>query len=97
VHLINELEWVKGQIYANIWRTNFIARIDPATGKVTSLVNLTDLANATVVAAAENVLNGIAYDATADRLFVTGKLWPALYQITLSPRPIGQQSCQALP
>jgi glutaminyl-peptide cyclotransferase len=97
VHRINELEWVKGEIYANIWVTNFIARIDPATGKVVGLINLTNLAHSAVIAARENVLNGIAYDATADRLFVTGKLWPALYQIALSPRPVGQQSCQALP
>ena len=97
VQRINELEWVKGEVYANIWRTNFIVRIDPATGRITGLVDLTDLANSTVVAAGENVLNGIAYDAKADRLFVTGKLWPTLYQITLSPRPIRQQSCQDLP
>jgi glutaminyl-peptide cyclotransferase len=95
VPLLNELEWVKGEVYANIWRTDFIAQIDPATGHVVGLIDLTDLANSTVVPAAENVLNGIAYDAKADRLFVTGKLWPALYQIRLSPRPIRDQVCQA--
>jgi glutaminyl-peptide cyclotransferase len=96
VRLINEIEWVKGEIYANIWRTNFIARIDPATGSVVGLVDLTDLANSTVVPAGENVLNGIAYDAGADRLFVTGKLWPALYQITVSPQRSRQLSCDVL-
>jgi glutaminyl-peptide cyclotransferase len=95
VRLLNEIEWVKGEVYSNIWRTNYIAEIDPATGNVTGLIDLAALANATVVPAAENVLNGIAYDAKADRLFVTGKLWPALYQIKLSPKPTGEQSCQA--
>ncbi len=97
VHLINEIEWVKGEVYANIWKTNFIVRIDPVSGNVVGLVDLTELANSAVVPAAENVLNGIAYDAKADRLFVTGKLWPALYQITLTPLTGGQASCQALP
>jgi glutaminyl-peptide cyclotransferase len=97
VHRINELEWVKGEIYANIWVTNFIARIDPATGNITGLIDLTELANSTGVATGDSVLNGIAYDANADRLFVTGKLWPTLFQITLSSRPVGQQSCEALP
>jgi glutamine cyclotransferase len=97
VHRINELEWVKGEIYANIWVTNFIARIDPATGNIVGLVDLTDLANATGVATGDSVLNGIAYDASADRLFVTGKLWPTLFQIRLSPRSTGRQSCEALP
>jgi glutaminyl-peptide cyclotransferase len=93
VVLLNEIEWVKGEVYANIWRTNDIAQIDPATGKVTGLIDLTALANATVTPAAENVLNGIAYDAKGNRLFVTGKLWPALYQIKLTPKPTGEQSC----
>jgi glutamine cyclotransferase len=97
VHRINELEWVKGEIYANIWVTNFIARIDPATGNIVGLIDLTDLANSTGVATGDAVLNGIAYDAGADRLFVTGKLWPTLFQIRLSSQPVAQQSCEALP
>lgn len=97
VHRINELEWVKGEIYANIWLTNFIVRIDPATGKIIGLINLTDLVRSAVVATGQNVLNGIAYDASTDRLFVTGKLWPSLYQIKLSPQPDGELSCQVLP
>jgi glutaminyl-peptide cyclotransferase len=94
---INELEWVKGQVYANVWRTNVIIRIDPASGDIVGLIDLTDLAAATVTFSGENVPNGIAYDAAADRLFVTGKLWPKLYQITLAPRQDSHHLCQALP
>jgi glutaminyl-peptide cyclotransferase len=97
VRNINELEWVKGEIYANIWLTSLIARIDPATGAIVGLIDLRDLASATVTYTGDNVLNGIAYDAAGDRLFVTGKLWPKLYQITLSPRSGNQGFCQALP
>jgi glutaminyl-peptide cyclotransferase len=97
VHRINELEWIKGEVYANIWLTSVIVRIDPSTGKITGLIDLTDLARSTVGAATDDVLNGIAYDANADRLFVTGKLWPALYQIRLSSQPDGEVSCQSLP
>ncbi len=79
---LNELEWVKGEIYANIWQTNRIARIDPKTGKVVGWIDLTGL-----LSPAESqdvdVLNGIAYDAEHDRLFVTGKLWPKLFEIKL--------------
>jgi glutamine cyclotransferase len=95
---INELEWVKGEIYANIWLTNVIVRIDPASGKVVGLVDLTDLtALAGSHGDAIDVPNGIAYDAADDRLFVTGKLWPALYQVTLSPRTDQKNLCAALP
>jgi len=94
---INELEWVKGEIFANVWRTSVIVRINPKTGQVAGLIDLTDLAASAVTPAVENVLNGIAYDASGDRLFVTGKLWPALYQITLSRRTAGKNLCQSLP
>jgi glutamine cyclotransferase len=94
---INELEWVKGEIYANVWLTNVIVRIDPASGEIVGLVDLTDLAAATVEKETENVPNGIAYDAAGDRLFVTGKLWPKLYQITLSRRTTERHLCDALP
>ncbi|HWU13450.1 MAG TPA: glutaminyl-peptide cyclotransferase [Caulobacter sp.] len=80
VDQLNELEWVKGEIYANIWQTDRIARIDPATGKVTGWIDLTGLLPDADRARAD-VLNGIAYDAKADRLIVTGKLWPRLYEI----------------
>lgn len=79
---VNELEWVKGEIYANVWMTNRIARIDPANGKITGWIDLTGLLPAADRAGAE-WLNGIAYDAARDRLFVTGKLWPKLFEIRL--------------
>lgn len=84
---INELEWVKGQIYANVWLTQRIARIDPASGKVVGWIDLTGLAPpAGETEDPDNdVLNGIAYDASHDRLFVTGKRWPHLYEIRLVP------------
>lgn len=80
VDQLNELEWVKGEIYANIWQTDRIARIDPATGKVKGWIDLTGLLP-DADRARTDVLNGIAYDAKADRLIVTGKLWPRLYEI----------------
>ena len=94
---INELEWIKGEIYANIWLTNILARIDPRNGKVVGLIDLTDLARSAVQASGDNVLNGIAFDETRNRLFVTGKLWPTVYQITLSPRAAEENLCQRLP
>jgi glutamine cyclotransferase len=82
---INELEWVKGEVFANIWQTTVIARIDPKTGKVTGWIDLTDLARAEAAKGRPiDVLNGIAYDAARNRLFVTGKLWPDLYEIKLT-------------
>jgi glutamine cyclotransferase len=93
---INELEWVKGEIYADIWLTNMMVRINPATGEVVGIVDMTDLRNMAAEKQAVDVVNGIAYDAATDRLFVTGKLWPTLYQITLAPRPGGRDLCSAL-
>lgn len=85
---LNELEWVKGEIYANIWQTDRIARIDPKTGRVTGWVDLSGLLSPAERAGGRvDVLNGIAYDAAADRLFVTGKLWPRLFEIKLAPLP----------
>jgi glutamine cyclotransferase len=84
VDQLNELEYVKGQVFANIWQTNRIARIDPNTGKVVGWIDLSGLlSDADQKAAPVDVLNGIAYDAKADRLFVTGKLWPKLFEIKL--------------
>jgi glutaminyl-peptide cyclotransferase len=82
VDSLNELEYVKGEIYANIWQTDKIARIAPADGRVTGWIDLTGLLSSEEKSSAD-VLNGIAYDAKADRLFVTGKLWPKLFQIQL--------------
>ena len=81
---LNELEWVNGEIYANIWQTPRIARIDPNTGRVTGVIDLSGIANENTTSR-DAVLNGIAYDAQHNRLFVTGKLWPHLYEIQLVP------------
>jgi len=81
---LNELEWVKGEIYANVWMTSRIARIDPATGHVVGWIDLSGLLDVNKLPDPSNdVLNGIAYDARHDRLFVTGKRWPKLFEIKL--------------
>jgi glutamine cyclotransferase len=80
---INELEYINGQVYANVWRTDKIVIIDPNTGQVTGWIDLTGIYNQS--SNANNVLNGIAYDAEGDRLFVTGKRWSQLFQIKLIP------------
>jgi len=82
---LNELEYVKGEIYANVWPTDFIAIIDPATGRVTGRIDLQGLLPSSERKRPVDVLNGIAYDPARDRLFVTGKLWPKLYEIRLKP------------
>jgi glutamine cyclotransferase len=86
VKYLNELEFVKGEIYANVWTTDFIARIDPASGRVTGWIDLRGLLPVREQVG-DAVLNGIAYDAAGDRLFITGKLWPRLFEIKLVPRP----------
>lgn len=78
---LNELEYVQGEVWANVWHTDRIARIDPATGGVTGWIELAGLIEPSERNGPESVLNGIAYDAEADRLFVTGKLWPKLFEI----------------
>jgi glutaminyl-peptide cyclotransferase len=88
VDQLNELEWVKGQIYANIWQTNRIARIDPKTGAVTAWIDLGGLlSRSDRDTAGADVLNGIAWDAKTERLFVTGKYWPNLFEIRLVAPP----------
>jgi glutamine cyclotransferase len=82
---LNELEWVNGQIYANVWQTDFIVRIDPASGKIVGLIDLRGLQAKAGRSGADDVLNGIAYDPKGNRLFVTGKRWPSLYEIKLTP------------
>lgn len=83
VRYLNELEWVKGELWANVWMTDRIARIDPQTGAVVGWINLTGLLPASLRHGNEDVLNGIAYDAAGDRIFVTGKRWARLFEITL--------------
>jgi glutaminyl-peptide cyclotransferase len=87
VERLNELEWVKDEIFANVWQTNWILRIDPRDGHVVGIVDMRGLLPAEdTVAGVTDVLNGIAYDARGDRLFVTGKKWPKLFEIRLKPR-----------
>jgi glutamine cyclotransferase len=82
---LNELEWVDGEVFANIWQTDDIVRIDPETGEVVGWIDLSGLLPPEERSPETNVLNGIAYDPEANRLFVTGKLWPRLYEIRLVP------------
>lgn len=85
VDRLNELEFIKGEVYANVWQTSRIARIDPATGNVTGWIDLSQLVRETPGTGYDAVLNGIAYDEARDRLFITGKNWPRLYEIDLVP------------
>jgi glutamine cyclotransferase len=85
VRELNELEYIQGEIYANIWQTNNIVRIDPKDGRVLGIIDFTGLLPAADRAPDTDVLNGIAYDAAHDRLFVTGKKWPWIYEVKLSP------------
>jgi glutaminyl-peptide cyclotransferase len=88
VSQLNELEYIDGQVFANIWQTNTILRINPADGQVTGVIDLTGLLDyATPAATPPDVLNGIAYDPATGRLFVTGKLWPAIFEIQLVEVP----------
>jgi glutamine cyclotransferase len=82
---LNEIEWVNGEIFANVWMTAMIARISPDTGQVLGWIDLTALASQIPNWRNDDVLNGIAYDSARDRLFVTGKNWPRLYEIDLVP------------
>jgi glutamine cyclotransferase len=84
---LNELEWVDDAILANVWMTGFIVRIDPASGRVTGVIDLSAVAAENSRTDQDAVLNGIAWDARHRRLFVTGKNWPHLYEIQLVPRP----------
>jgi len=82
---LNELEVVQGSILANVWLTNYVAIIDPQSGRVTGWIDLSGLLSPEDYGERVDVLNGIAYDAEGDRLFVTGKLWPKLFEIELVP------------
>ncbi len=80
---LNELEFIKGTVFANVWPTNRIARISPETGEVVGWVDLGGLLSKEDYQQPVDILNGIAYDDTNDRLFVTGKYWPKLFEIEL--------------
>jgi glutaminyl-peptide cyclotransferase len=83
---LNELEYARGEILANVWQTDRIARIAPKTGEVIGWIDLAGLLSQADRQPSVDVLNGIAYDAAHDRLFVTGKLWPKIFEIALVPR-----------
>lgn len=83
---INELEYVDGELLANIWMTHYIARIDPVSGKVLGFIDLSPLLAQVQLTDPDSVANGIAYDRAARKLYVTGKNWPALFEIA---RPKG--------
>ncbi len=86
IEQLNELEYVKGEIYANVWHDDRVARISPRDGRVLGWIDLRGLLPESQRVNAESVLNGIAYDAAHDRLFVTGKQWPAVFEIKVVPR-----------
>ena len=86
VDQLNELEFVEGQVFANLWHSNRVARISPKTGDVVGWINLAGLLSPMYRLEPEAVLNGIAYDPIRKRLFVTGKLWPRIFEIKLSPK-----------
>jgi glutaminyl-peptide cyclotransferase len=83
---MNELEYIRGEIYANVWKTDRIARLEPQTGRILSWIDLTGLRPEETLRNVENVLNGIAYDEEHDRLYVTGKRWPKIFEIKLKKK-----------
>ena len=85
ITMLNELEYVHGEIYANVWLTDRIVRIMPQTGQVKGWIDLEGILSNEGVSEQDGVLNGIAHDAENERLFVTGKLWPKLFEIELIP------------
>ena len=87
VSRLNELEFIKGEIYANVWHSDMIARISPRDGQVIAWIDLKALLPVEQRIDDEAVLNGIAYDAKYDRIFVTGKRWPTVFQIEAAQRP----------
>ncbi len=83
---LNELEYIHGEIYANVWMTDKIARISPETGKVVGWIDLSGILPEIEIRSSDAVLNGIAYDAGHNRVFVTGKLWPRVFEIQVIPK-----------
>ncbi len=87
VEHLNELEFIRGEVFANVWQENEIVRIDPATGVVRGVIDCSGLLPRAEIRADTDVLNGIAYDAATDRLFLTGKRWPKIYEVRLKVMP----------
>jgi glutamine cyclotransferase len=83
VNRLNELEFIKGEIFANVWGSDYVVRIDPATGRIIGIIDFTGLLAAGDRTDSTDVLNGMAYDSAGDRLFVTGKRWPKLFEVRL--------------
>ena len=97
ITFLNELEWIDGEVWANIWQTDCIARIDPESGRVKAWVFMHGLRSELEGRrlpqnSAMDVLNGIAYDEASKRLFVTGKLWPRLFEVKLEQMPAARVS-----
>lgn len=86
IERLNELEWIKGEIFANVWQTDEVVRIDPSSGIVRGIIDFTGLLPGGERRPGTDVLNGIAYDAAHDKLFVTGKRWPKIFEVRLKPR-----------
>jgi glutamine cyclotransferase len=84
---VNELEYIKGEIFANVWQSDFIVRINPQSGAVTGVIDFSGLLSDADRGPDTDVFNGIAYDPVGDRLFVTGKHWPKLFEVRLKPAP----------
>jgi glutamine cyclotransferase len=94
IQQVNELEWVNGEIYANVWQTDVMLRISPADGRVLGRVNLAGLLTREDLNGRVDVLNGIAYDAAGKRLFVTGKWWPKVFEIQIVPKNIAPKKAK---
>lgn len=84
--LLNELEWVNGQVLANVWKTNYVVRIDPVSGKVVGVIDLSQLRLESGATGYNQDTNGIAYDARTGKLYMTGKEWPVLFEVKLVPK-----------
>jgi glutamine cyclotransferase len=87
VERLNELEWINGEIFSNVWQTNEVMRIDPDSGRVRGVIDFSGLLDPQDRGPETDVLNGIAYDAATDRLFITGKRWPKIFEVRLKVRP----------
>lgn len=83
LRMLNELEWVSGQVLANVWMTDYVVRIDPASGKVVGVIDLSRLHQESGAHGPDQVANGIAFDARSGKLYFTGKEWPALFEVRL--------------
>jgi len=91
VYNINELEYIEGVIYANVWQSPKIIKIDPRSGQVTATIDFSDIVPKEYRGHTDYVLNGIAYDPEGKRLFVTGKMWPLVFEVEITQDGIKKQ------